>query len=73
MGQIKKNKVLYYIKYSPFSIGSNMYYLFTWPILDARAEIFQKISVPFGAMEFQEKNLLRFNDLYVPDKVAMTF
>ena len=32
---------------------------FTWPILEARAEILQK----FLAMVFQEKNLLRFPDL----------
>ena len=30
-----------------------------WPILEARAEILQKISVPFWAMEFHEKLLLK--------------
>ena len=33
------------------------------PILEARAEILQKISVAFEAMEFQEKMHLRFTDL----------
>ena len=39
-------------------------FFFIWPILKARAEILQNISVTFWAMEFQEKILLRFIDLY---------
>ena len=34
-----------------------------WPILEARAEILQKISFAFWAMEFQENLLLIFPDL----------
>ena len=38
-------------------------YFFFKPILDATAEILQKFSVPFWAMECQEKWLLRFTNL----------
>ena len=38
-------------------------FIFFKPILDATAEILQKFSVPFWAMEVQEKLLLRFPDL----------
>ena len=39
-------------------------YFFIWPILEAGAEILQKISFAFWAMEFQEKSFLRFPELY---------
>ena len=38
-------------------------FIFLKPILDATAEILQNFSVPFWAMDFQEKLLLRFPDL----------
>ena len=50
-----------YTNWGVFNIIKCLHFLL--PILEARAEILQKISFPFWAMEFQEKMLLRFTDL----------
>ena len=56
LGELKNWGVFKYNKVASF--------FFIWPIIETRAQILQKNSVAFWAMEFQEKLLLRFTDLY---------